>query len=116
MGLEARSPFLDHKLAEFCAAIPPKFKVKGTKRRYIQTELAKRYFIYPLLLMSCGILVALLWDMLTRRRESKFVFLILFIVFASYQVYVSCTREVNAAPGKEEMYSLSRTYLDNKIC
>ncbi|MBW2663186.1 MAG: asparagine synthase (glutamine-hydrolyzing) [Deltaproteobacteria bacterium] len=42
-GLEARSPFLDHKLAEFCASIPPQFKVRGTKRRYIQVELAKKY-------------------------------------------------------------------------
>jgi asparagine synthase (glutamine-hydrolysing) len=42
-GLEARSPFLDHKLAEFCASIPSKFKVSGTKRRYIQVELAKKY-------------------------------------------------------------------------
>lgn len=42
-GLEARAPFLDHKLAEFCATIPSEFKVKGTKRRIIQTELAKKY-------------------------------------------------------------------------
>jgi asparagine synthase (glutamine-hydrolysing) len=42
-GLEARAPFLDHKLAEFCSAIPSVYKVKGTKRRIIQTELAKRY-------------------------------------------------------------------------
>ncbi len=42
-GLESRSPFLDHKLAEFCATIPPEFKVKGTKRRFIQIELAKKY-------------------------------------------------------------------------
>jgi len=42
-GLEARSPFLDHKMAEFCAKIPPSFKVKGTKKRYIQVELAKKY-------------------------------------------------------------------------
>ena len=42
-GLEARSPFLDHILAEFCASIPPRFKVKGVKRRYIQVELAKKY-------------------------------------------------------------------------
>ena len=42
-GLEARAPFLDHKFAEFCAKIPANFKVKGTKRRYIQTELAKRH-------------------------------------------------------------------------
>ncbi|MBE9573487.1 MAG: asparagine synthase (glutamine-hydrolyzing) [Proteobacteria bacterium] len=42
-GLEARSPFLDHKLAEFCAKIPPRYKVKGTRRRYIEVELAKKY-------------------------------------------------------------------------
>ncbi len=42
-GLEARSPFLDHKLAEFCASIPPQFKVRGNKLRYIQVELAKKY-------------------------------------------------------------------------
>jgi asparagine synthase (glutamine-hydrolysing) len=42
-GLEARSPFLDHKLAEFCASIPPAFKVKGHRLRHIQVELAKIY-------------------------------------------------------------------------
>lgn len=42
-GLEARSPFLDHKLAEFCASIPPQFKVRGTQRRYIEVKLAKKY-------------------------------------------------------------------------
>ncbi len=42
-GLEARSPFLDHKLAEFCARIPVQHKVHGRKRRIIQYELAKRY-------------------------------------------------------------------------
>ena len=42
-GLEARAPFLDHKLAEFCARIPVKYKVRGTKRRFIETELAKRH-------------------------------------------------------------------------
>ena len=42
-GLEARAPFMDYKLAEFCAAIPSKFKIKGKKTRYIQVELAKKY-------------------------------------------------------------------------
>ena len=42
-GLEARSPFLDHKLAEFCAKIPPRYKVRGTRRRYIEVELAKKH-------------------------------------------------------------------------
>lgn len=41
-GLEARSPFLDYQLAEFCAAIPPKYKIRGMKRRYIQTMLGKK--------------------------------------------------------------------------
>jgi asparagine synthase (glutamine-hydrolysing) len=42
-GLEARAPFLDHKLVEFCAGIPPKMKIKGRTKRFIQVELAKRY-------------------------------------------------------------------------
>jgi asparagine synthase (glutamine-hydrolysing) len=42
-GLEARSPFLDHKLVEYVARIPASFKVHGRTRRYIQTRLAERY-------------------------------------------------------------------------
>ena len=42
-GLESRSPFLDHKLAEFCASLPPEYKVRGTRLRRIQVELAKRF-------------------------------------------------------------------------
>jgi asparagine synthase (glutamine-hydrolysing) len=42
-GLESRSPFLDHKLAEFCASIPPKYKVRRGTLRHIQVELAKKY-------------------------------------------------------------------------
>jgi len=42
-GLESRSPFLDHKLAEFCASIPAQYKVKGVRRRYVEVELAKKF-------------------------------------------------------------------------
>ncbi len=42
-GLEARAPFLDPKLAEFCASLPPVYKVRGRRLRYIQTRLAERY-------------------------------------------------------------------------
>lgn len=42
-GLEARSPFMDHKLTEFCASIPPHHKVRHHKLRYIQSQLARRY-------------------------------------------------------------------------
>jgi asparagine synthase (glutamine-hydrolysing) len=42
-GLESRSPFLDHKLAEFCARIPSHYKIRGRQLRYIQTLLAARY-------------------------------------------------------------------------
>jgi asparagine synthase (glutamine-hydrolysing) len=42
-GLEARSPFLDHKLAEFAATLPVHLKVRGRSRRWIQMRLAERY-------------------------------------------------------------------------
>jgi len=42
-GLEARSPFLDHELAEFAATLPVELKVRGRRRRVLQTRLAERY-------------------------------------------------------------------------
>jgi asparagine synthase (glutamine-hydrolysing) len=42
-GLEARSPFMDHKLAEFAAHLPWTLKVRGRQLRYIQRKLAARY-------------------------------------------------------------------------
>lgn len=42
-GLEARSPFMDHELAEFVARLPARLKVRGRRLRHIQVELAKRY-------------------------------------------------------------------------
>lgn len=34
-SMEARSPFLDHKLAEFAARLPADFKLRGRTRKYI---------------------------------------------------------------------------------
>lgn len=42
-GLEVRSPFMDHKLAEFVARIPSDLKVRGRRLRHIQKRLASRY-------------------------------------------------------------------------
>ena len=42
-GLEARSPFMDHKLAEFAARLPTRLKVRWRQRRYIQLRLGERY-------------------------------------------------------------------------
>lgn len=42
-GLEARAPFMDHKLAEFAARLPIRMKVRGRTTRFIQRQLAKRY-------------------------------------------------------------------------
>jgi asparagine synthase (glutamine-hydrolysing) len=42
-GLEARSPFMDHRLAEFCARLPCSLKVRGTQLRRLQRRLAARY-------------------------------------------------------------------------
>jgi asparagine synthase (glutamine-hydrolysing) len=42
-GLEARAPFMDHRLAEFAARLPASLKVRGRTLRYIQRRLAERY-------------------------------------------------------------------------
>jgi asparagine synthase (glutamine-hydrolysing) len=42
-GLEARSPFMDHRLAEFAARLSSSLKVRGRSLRYIQRKLAARY-------------------------------------------------------------------------
>ncbi len=42
-GLEVRSPFMDHRLAEFCAGLPSSWKVRGRSLRYLQRKLAARY-------------------------------------------------------------------------
>jgi asparagine synthase (glutamine-hydrolysing) len=34
-GLEVRSPFLDHKLVEFCARVPSGLKIRNTAQKYI---------------------------------------------------------------------------------
>jgi asparagine synthase (glutamine-hydrolysing) len=42
-SLECRSPFMDHKIAEFSARLPISVKVRGRKLRIIQKRLAERY-------------------------------------------------------------------------
>ncbi len=42
-GLEARSPFMDPRLAEFSAQLPVRMKVRGRKLRWIQRRLVERY-------------------------------------------------------------------------
>jgi len=42
-GLENRSPFLDRKVAEFCASLPTNLKIRGHRIRYLQRALARRY-------------------------------------------------------------------------
>ena len=42
-GLEARSPFMDHAVAEYMAQIPVRYKVRGRTLRYLQRRLAERY-------------------------------------------------------------------------
>jgi asparagine synthase (glutamine-hydrolysing) len=42
-GLEARSPFLDHKLVEMMATVPARFKVQGRQTKTILRTLSKDY-------------------------------------------------------------------------
>jgi asparagine synthase (glutamine-hydrolysing) len=48
-GLEARSPFMDHVLAQFAARLPCDLKVRGRSLRYLQRRLAARYLPQSLL-------------------------------------------------------------------
>jgi len=34
-GLEARSPFLDHEVMEFCASLPAHMKLRGSNKKYL---------------------------------------------------------------------------------
>jgi asparagine synthase (glutamine-hydrolysing) len=43
-GLETRSPLLDHKVIEYCAALPVNYKVKNGVGKYLLKKLAERYF------------------------------------------------------------------------
>ncbi|HEX8750870.1 MAG TPA: asparagine synthase (glutamine-hydrolyzing), partial [Nitrospira sp.] len=40
-GLEARSPFLDHRLVEFCAALPEEYKMRGGEAKYLLKAVMK---------------------------------------------------------------------------
>lgn len=42
-SLEARVPFLDHKLVEFAASLPPKLKLNGLMRKYLLKKVARGY-------------------------------------------------------------------------
>ncbi len=42
-GLEARSPFMDHRLAEFTARLRSSMKIRGRSLRIVQRKLAARY-------------------------------------------------------------------------
>ncbi|MEY4904578.1 MAG: hypothetical protein RLZZ292_2393, partial [Bacteroidota bacterium] len=41
VGIEARSPFLDYRLMEFCLALPDELKIHNAKRKYILREATK---------------------------------------------------------------------------
>ncbi|HKV28199.1 MAG TPA: asparagine synthase (glutamine-hydrolyzing), partial [Candidatus Acidoferrales bacterium] len=40
-SLELRPPFLDHRIVEFAASLPEKFKINGSKQKYLLRELMK---------------------------------------------------------------------------
>lgn len=40
-SLEVRVPFLDHKLMEYCATIPPELKIRGLKKKYLLKKALK---------------------------------------------------------------------------
>jgi asparagine synthase (glutamine-hydrolysing) len=51
-SLEARSPFVDQRVAEFAASVPAGLKLHGRQLKYIQRRLAAEYLPAPLLRRS----------------------------------------------------------------
>jgi asparagine synthase (glutamine-hydrolysing) len=43
VSLEARVPFLDHKLVEFAASLPPQLKLKRLTRKYLLKKIARHW-------------------------------------------------------------------------
>lgn len=79
-GLEARSPLLDHELAEFCASLPLNMKLRHGTGKYLLKQLAaktfgkafvnrtKQGFGIPLTKWLSGALNAQMTDVLSDRR------------------------------------------------
>ncbi|MGC4085040.1 MAG: asparagine synthase (glutamine-hydrolyzing) [Vicinamibacterales bacterium] len=42
-SLEGRSPFLDHQVMEYAAALPTSLKLRGTDKKYLLKRIARRY-------------------------------------------------------------------------
>ncbi len=40
-GLEVRSPFLDHRLVEFCAGLPPQEKLRGLRGKHLMRRVSR---------------------------------------------------------------------------
>jgi asparagine synthase (glutamine-hydrolysing) len=41
-ALEVRPPFLDHRIVEFAASLPPEFRIRGSRQKVILKELMRR--------------------------------------------------------------------------
>ncbi|MHB1952042.1 MAG: asparagine synthase-related protein, partial [Acidiferrobacteraceae bacterium] len=79
-SVEARVPFLDHKLAEFAGRLPRRLRVRGLKSKVLLKRLAERYlpneviyrrkvgFTVPLTRWFAGPLAGLLRDALLSER------------------------------------------------
>lgn len=79
-GVEARVPFLDHRLAEFAARLPRRFRVDGLRSKVLLKRLAERYlpldvinrrkvgFTVPLTRWFAGPLAGFLRDFLLSER------------------------------------------------
>ncbi len=42
-SIEGRFPFLDYRVVEFCAKLPPKYKIKGLNEKYLLKKCMKEY-------------------------------------------------------------------------
>lgn len=105
VGLELRSPLMDHDLAEFCWELPLKMKIKGTTGKLLLRHLLKQYvpqnltrgpkqhFGLPLDEWLNGPLKGWANDMLSLEQLKKQNYLDADLVSNAWQVYQSGRRD-----------------------
>ena len=95
-GLEARSPFMDHELAQFAARLPAALKVRGGTLRYIQRKLAARYLPPEIL----------------NRPKQGFSSALPYLLQAEYaRLYRTCLRDFALGAGPHSRSATSSTQL-----
>lgn len=71
VGVEARVPYLDKELVEFCTTIPPQLKMKGNETKYILKKVAEKYLPHEVIYRSKSGFGAPVREWITKDLDNK---------------------------------------------